>query len=390
MAKVKVGRISAGLLLVVIGVIILLTQIYNVSAYDIIEKWWPIVLIVFGLEILIQSILAKSKSDKLSFDFLSMFIVIIVLIASMLITGAKFVYNEWENGRFWDFFPHAKYETTYNKTNNIKAEDLKNLTINNDDGRIVLSESKSGEIEVDMVIKVANNNEDYVNSLKEEYVKFNNNGSKVEIISLAKNIENLSSLIKDVYINFDIKVPVGVNVYVKNDNGEITADRMKGNLELSNDSGHIMVNNIEGNIKIDNDNGNIKVEYIQGDVIVDTDNAGEVRLENIKGLCEVKSDNSRIEANEIEGDIDIRNNNGKISVEEDAVYGNMKIESGNGNVEVDIDKFDNCIITGEIDNGVIDAGGEKTINGKYKKELGSGEYTIEIIVDNGKIDLIGI
>jgi len=52
MRKWRVGTISMGILLVATGILLLLGEIKGISGAMLILRWWPVILIVLGVEIL--------------------------------------------------------------------------------------------------------------------------------------------------------------------------------------------------------------------------------------------------------------------------------------------------------------------------------------------------
>lgn len=79
-----------GLLLIALGVIMLVSQILEVSLIEYIIKWWPIVLISIGLEILIYVFLSKQEDTKVKYDVFSIIIISILVIVSVgvyVVTG---------------------------------------------------------------------------------------------------------------------------------------------------------------------------------------------------------------------------------------------------------------------------------------------------------------
>lgn len=83
MRQWKVGTISMGILLIAVGVLLALQQINGISSISIILRWWPIILILIGIEVLTYSHFTKQDSMKIKYDGLSIFIIIILIIFSL-------------------------------------------------------------------------------------------------------------------------------------------------------------------------------------------------------------------------------------------------------------------------------------------------------------------
>jgi hypothetical protein len=79
----RVGTISMGASLLFLGVFLLLSQFAGWDLTRVMISWWPIILIVLGIEILVYLFLAKSEKPILKYDFLSIFFVGIIGMAGI-------------------------------------------------------------------------------------------------------------------------------------------------------------------------------------------------------------------------------------------------------------------------------------------------------------------
>lgn len=71
----RVGTISMGASLLLLGIFLLFSQLFGFDLFHIMISWWPIILIVLGLEILVFLFLSKKEKPMLTYDFLSIFFV---------------------------------------------------------------------------------------------------------------------------------------------------------------------------------------------------------------------------------------------------------------------------------------------------------------------------
>lgn len=74
----RVGTISMGASLLFLGIFLLLSQFAGFSLTHIMISWWPIILVVLGLEILLYLFMNRSEMPLLKYDFLSIFFVGII------------------------------------------------------------------------------------------------------------------------------------------------------------------------------------------------------------------------------------------------------------------------------------------------------------------------
>ena len=75
MRKWRVGTVSMGLSLVLLGVFLFLTQIKGTKMFEPFLVWWPIILVVLGIEILFYLFLSKRENPIVKYDFISILFV---------------------------------------------------------------------------------------------------------------------------------------------------------------------------------------------------------------------------------------------------------------------------------------------------------------------------
>ena len=75
MRKWRVGTVSMGLSLMLLGVLLFLTQINGAKMFVPFLVWWPIILVVLGIEILFYLFLSKQENPIVKYDFISILFV---------------------------------------------------------------------------------------------------------------------------------------------------------------------------------------------------------------------------------------------------------------------------------------------------------------------------
>ena len=71
MRKWRVGTISMGITLILLGVILLLSQFQGWDIVKLSLAWWPVILIVLGAEIVVYLFLSKQENPIVKYDFFS-------------------------------------------------------------------------------------------------------------------------------------------------------------------------------------------------------------------------------------------------------------------------------------------------------------------------------
>lgn len=71
MRKWRVGSVSMGLSLVMLGLLLFLSQVQDKPVVEPFMVWWPIIMIILGLEIVIHLFLSRQENPILRYDILS-------------------------------------------------------------------------------------------------------------------------------------------------------------------------------------------------------------------------------------------------------------------------------------------------------------------------------
>lgn len=88
MRQWRVGSLSMGLLLIGSGIGLLYAQVNRLAVMDLAVKWWPVLFILLGIEILLQTYLNKNEDIKIKYDIFSMFMVLIIIFTGVAIYSA--------------------------------------------------------------------------------------------------------------------------------------------------------------------------------------------------------------------------------------------------------------------------------------------------------------
>lgn len=89
----RVGTLTAGIVLVIFGVLFLLRLVNtNIDIY-LIASLWPIILVLLGIEIILAYVI--NKEEKMRYDFGAIILVIILTFFAIGMGGAEFVINNF-------------------------------------------------------------------------------------------------------------------------------------------------------------------------------------------------------------------------------------------------------------------------------------------------------
>ncbi|BCZ45053.1 hypothetical protein psyc5s11_11200 [Clostridium gelidum] len=85
----RVGTLTAGIVLVMFGIMFLLRLITTSINILLIASLWPLILVSVGIEIIIACII--NKEEKMQYDFSAIILVIILVFFAMGMGGVEFI-----------------------------------------------------------------------------------------------------------------------------------------------------------------------------------------------------------------------------------------------------------------------------------------------------------
>ncbi|NUS53463.1 MAG: DUF4097 family beta strand repeat protein [Streptomycetaceae bacterium] len=144
--------------------------------------------------------------------------------------------------------------------------------------------------------------------------------------------------------DYTVSVPLGIPITVRGDNGSITADGMRQQLDLRSNNGSIKVRDSSGNLKLTSNNGSISVDRTVADRLDFSTDNGSLRATLLNAPTYVKgsSDNGSAklylprgpEAYNVQ--LSASNGSDKNNVRQDPMSPRLiDISSDNGSVKVD-------------------------------------------------------
>lgn len=385
MRKFKVGELSLGIVLVTIGIVVIIGNFIDSQLAIKIIRWWPIIIILLGIEIIVYSL--KRNSYNIKFDGFSIFAIILIILISI---GMFIICNIEENFNGFDIFKNvqisSKYHSEYQKSFDILS-DKKNISINNSFGNITVIKTSENIIKVDAYIKIDNNEEELAYSISNSIVNIEQ-GDIIKITTQTNEYLKNRVKIQNIAVDYLIKIPEGFNMEIQNSFGNININNIKGNLSIKNAHGdvnldfikgdiyinntfaNIVITNIYGNLNIYNKNGNLIADSIEGDLKAEVP-FGDINIKNIKGNAKIIGNNNKIVVDYIAKDIDL-----------DTKYSAIDIKNINGN----------AVITGNNGNIIIEKiDGNLTLNNKFSNININNVYkNINISNSNGDINIKSI
>jgi DUF4097 and DUF4098 domain-containing protein YvlB len=204
------------------------------------------------------------------------------------------------------------YREEFSKTLPLKAGEA--FSLDNVNGGVTITTWKDNKVEI-KAVKIAKDNE---KDLKDVEIKVAESAGEVSVDTIwPKNRHNFR-----VSVNYDIKVPEGVNLK-----------------KIETVNGSLMVRGAFGSAKLETTNGEIEAEGFKGSLVAETTN-GDVKIRNLDGRLDAETTNGgiRIEGLNFRDGVRAETTNGSIHLaieNPEKINARLRAETTNGHVTVD-------------------------------------------------------
>ena len=397
----KAGRITAGLLILAVGAALFLGE---TAGKDYIREWikyWPVLLIVLGVEYLILNGVAQAKNRQLRLDMgVLMLSVVVSLGVILFVQGAASLGGARIS---WVFDWGEERERLAKQPIMLDWDDsIRGMRVENPVGDVVVMADDTIEPQIQVTVgvntgdkekaaKIAEESKVYVErgetlNIRAEGTKYRNwwwfvNNARMDLVIIvptsALDLLELELLDGDVTVtdvtlsgrgslrttNGDIRLTrVGAadRLRAETVSGDIVANSLKGPTELDTKNGDIQVSGAASKVQATTLNGEITLKDIDGDALADTLN-GDVRLTNAGKLVKAGT------------------KNGEIIAESRLVGGDWTLDTMNGDVLLKLPRSGHYEVEGTSRFGDVSSGLELNVDRqKIAGRIGSGTYKVKV------------
>ena len=270
------GSIFWALTLIAVGTIFLYHN-FNPSLHpwQIIAKYWPIMIIFWGLSKLIDYLQSQARPETTPPPLFSgSEVVLLVLILAMGTLVSKIALHPWHQ---WpsavgidvddDFGGLFLEPFTYTETLSQPVKPELHLIFEDQRGDLEIRAGDQPVVEAIIKKTFRAENEGAAKKLSDQL--------KVELVEqagaylLRTNRRALPDDGKVVRLNMVLRVPKGTSADITSERGDIIMDGLKGNQNLTALKGDVRVSNIEGLVRIHKTGDSVEAREIKGNVDVD-------------------------------------------------------------------------------------------------------------------------
>lgn len=407
----KVGRYTAALLLVTVGIMLLLDQTTGSDHLALLLDWWPVLLIMLGCEYLIFNFTYPKGDRQLRLDMSGLIISVLISAVVVGTTQSDRFPTEWmENLDFnietlnLSFSSESGYRFDQELISIPIPAKAQKIIIDNPNGNVELRQGDVEDIQITTTIWVDKVDEEEARQIAKQSVIDYSGESQLKITAKGQEYTggfpnkrkprmNLSITVPEnqradyelALVNGKVDVdglPVLEQLKAHTTNGAISIARVEGTVNAKTTNGAVDVSEIGGSVSLSTTNGAVAAKDIAGKLKVDTTN-GAVTVENVEGALEVDTLNGKITVREAQAGIKAEVTNGAISIHTHTVGGSYNLENMTSSIELKIPESADAEIEGSTSYSSISTNLPLTIDGKkISGVLGTGEHYIKIETNN--------
>jgi hypothetical protein len=288
-------RSMAGpIVLILLGVLFLLMTLGVLDRYSlatIFGRYWPLLLILWGVIKLIEHQQAKqaglpARGIGAGGVFLVLFIVCIGLTATQFVRvwpNIKDHIQLGDNQDFEDLFGGSTFDYSDELTQPFPAGG--SLRINNERGSVTINVAEGNALKVSVRKKIrADKQEDadgYNSKTKPEITVHD------KIVTLNANTQGAGD--KGVRADLDVYVPRNVELVITDRRGDVTVTGITGNAAIDHQRGEVNVSDHTGNVTIDIERSSARVQHVKGDVTIQG-HGNEIAVEDVDGAAHLNGE----------------------------------------------------------------------------------------------------
>lgn len=274
MKRTKIGFVTLGLCLISLGAGLLLPLFTDLAFWDIL-RFWPVILISLGLELIFHLLFSRDKDERLHFSAGSIVSLVFILLFCAAVSGIAQFSNSLDipwNDIFWsdnlDYNGSGAESDSLTQTFSFASSEI-DLDLSAVDLTVVPSTDGKASAEIRAISRRS--------SLSAETVM-----AAVDIDDDSLSIQSRPS---GAYYEITIYLPDDASVTLEAAASRIDFFDLKAELDLDVSASELSLQNIQGNISLDAAASQLTLEELVGDLSLDVA-AGSVSLVSLDGVLD--------------------------------------------------------------------------------------------------------
>lgn len=292
----KAGPITLALGLIILGVILLLSNITGTGILTAVLKFWPILLIGLGAEYFVRSYINKKEYGSEADTRFSPATVVIILLMVMLGYTGQLAVGLLKNQDINTFISEAIAGDRYSYNKDFKSEaiDVKagitSIKLDGLSGKIDLVPSIDGKFYAEAHMTGWGPTESEARRRAEMFKIDIRDG---DVINIYQGQRLGTNFRRPLTVTYRFMIPKGINVWADGE-GPISADNIEANLTIKSANEDVTLRNIKGDVSFEGENSQATFEGINGNLDLRS-GSGKVFIKDAAKNIHADNDNSNIE-----------------------------------------------------------------------------------------------
>ncbi len=381
--------IFGGILFIVIGLVFLAHEfVPEIGIGRIFERYWPLLLVLWGVALLIDHLLASRtgapRASAVSGGEIALIIILLLVVAGI----AGFDWARKQSSDF-DFGMDGMFDRAYDwKTDlpAVSANPNAPVSIQTDHGNITVSPASDSKLHVNVdKVARASSREGARRNADNVRVKITPQGDGYRIEPEVGGGRGFES--DNVRTDLTVLVPAQSTITAQTNRGDIRASGlnapltinsrsgdldlhdMQGDIDATMAHGDIRVDTVKGNVRLDGRGGEVDFSDVSGDATINGEFYGPIRARNIGKTTRFTSSVTNLTSGRLSGQMEL--DSGDLSVSD--VTGSFTLSTANKDLSLED-------IKGRID--ITDRRGD--INLRFSQ---APRDEVRIADDSGNIDI---
>ena len=311
------GSFFWGFILIGVGMIFLLKNLgYEIPIWTGIARYWPVLLIVWGVIKLADYFRWKKAGQPGPlFGAGEVVLLIIVILSGTALTAANNIGPDFDSlieVAGLDILEITGREFQYTEHHEMDVPAGSSIEIINRYGAVEVTPAETDRVVVDVAKNITASDEKAAEELSRNFsYSIVKEGSLYRVISNFNRDENRMRG-RRFRTSLTVKVPNKSNVTVNNRYGAVALSGITGDQRVENGFGATEISRITGTVDIRSRNDLVRVEDITGATTISNEFAN-VEVRRVAGRLEVKDRNGSVEIEEVKGDVNASNQFGSIN-----------------------------------------------------------------------------
>ncbi|WNS76037.1 hypothetical protein RRV45_03225 [Bacillus sp. DTU_2020_1000418_1_SI_GHA_SEK_038] len=215
----RVGTFSMGASLLLLGIFLLLSQIFGYKLLHVMMSWWPIILIVLGIEILVFLLLTKQEKPFLKYDFLSIFFVGVLGTVGI---GFAIISSTGLLEKLNDVLQREERTLELPGFEQKISDSIKRVVINAERSPLTIEGSSESELAIFGTYRALSGKNEELVSKSEDYVSITEKGDTLYISFKGLPSESVGPFDRFASLSATILIPSNVKLEVNGNDNSIT------------------------------------------------------------------------------------------------------------------------------------------------------------------------